>query len=266
MSLLERNPDRAAQQSFDLIVVGGGIQGACLALEASRRGLRALLLEREDFGGATSWNSLRIIHGGLRHLQRLEFGQFTRSAIEQAWWLRNFPDLVRPLPCLMPLYNDGLRRRSVLGAALRVQRSLEGWLDRQHPRGSGSTKPTGRVLSFEETVARFPMVSRKKLQGSALWFDALLQEPQRLQVELLRWAVACGARVLNYVECDQLLTDGNRVIGVSAHCRETGERFRFATDAVVNSAGCRALGAIGAGARTETALAFTDQAVIINNK
>ena len=95
---------------YDLIVVGGGIYGMCLALEASRRDLRPLLLERDDFGGATSLNSLRILHGGLRYLQTLVIPRFFESVEQRAWFMANFRPLCRVLPCLMPLYGKGLRR------------------------------------------------------------------------------------------------------------------------------------------------------------
>ena len=117
MTAINRNPD-SINEPFDVIVVGGGIYGACTLLEASRRGLRALLIERDDFGGATTWNSLRIVHGGLRYLQHADLGRFRRSVAEQTWWLHNFPDLVEPLSCLMPLYNFGLKRTDVMRAAL----------------------------------------------------------------------------------------------------------------------------------------------------
>ena len=74
-----RDPQEAAQRPYDLIVVGGGIYGVCLCLEAVRRGLKPLVVERGDFGGATSWNSLRIVHGGLRYLQNLDFKRITES-------------------------------------------------------------------------------------------------------------------------------------------------------------------------------------------
>jgi glycerol-3-phosphate dehydrogenase len=102
--VIERAVDRASAGDHDLIVVGGGIYGIALALEAARRGLKTLLVERADYGGATSWSNLRILHGGLRHLQNLDLVRFYESVGERRWFLRHFPDLVRPLPCLMPLY------------------------------------------------------------------------------------------------------------------------------------------------------------------
>lgn len=246
MTAIVRRPDRAARQSFDVIVIGGGVQGACLALEASRRGLRVLLLERGDFGGETSWNSLRIVHGGLRHLQRLDLRKFLRSTLEQAWWLRTFPDLVEPLPCILPLYNRGIRTLPVLDLALRTQRGLCSLLHGLRPGDFlGLEMKPGRIVSPAETETLFPAVERQGLRGAALWFDGLLTDPQRLQMEILRWAAANDAQILNYLECDDVIADAGRVVGVAAHCRETGRRFQFSGGVVVNTAGSRAVGQIG---------------------
>src|SRR5690606_21038054 len=110
---LQRDPEGASSCSFDLIVLGGGIYGAMVQLEAARRGIRSLLLERGDFGGATSANHFRIVHGGLRYLQSLDLPRFREAVAERRWWLRTFPDLVEPLRCVMPLYGEGLRRAAV---------------------------------------------------------------------------------------------------------------------------------------------------------
>ncbi|MEJ2083967.1 MAG: FAD-dependent oxidoreductase [Acidobacteriota bacterium] len=110
--MIERNPALFSRDSYDLLIIGGGIYGACLSLEASRRGLSSLVLERDDFGGATSWNSLRILHGGLRYLQHLDLKRFRESVAERRWFSFWFPELVRPLPCLMPLYGKSRGRRS----------------------------------------------------------------------------------------------------------------------------------------------------------
>ncbi|MFB3103980.1 MAG: FAD-dependent oxidoreductase, partial [Pseudomonadales bacterium] len=135
-----------ANDQFDLIVVGGGIYGACLVLESARRGLRPLLLERDDFGGGTSWNSLRIVHGGLRYLQHLDLARYRLSASEQAWWLNQFPDQVQPLSCLLPLYNRGLRSTHLMRAALWMNNHL-GALVRRQSFGdrASSCLPNGQV-------------------------------------------------------------------------------------------------------------------------
>jgi glycerol-3-phosphate dehydrogenase len=239
---LRRNPELAAAGTYDLAIVGGGIQGATLALEAARRGLSTLLLERGDFGGATSWNSLRILHGGLRYLQGLDLRRFRESVGERGWFLREFPDLAAPLPCLMPLYDPprggALRRPLPLRAALTADALLRGAQD--------PGLPPSRLLTPRETAERFPGVGSAglgRLLGGALWHDAVAPDSQRLVIEILRWAAACGARALNYAEALDLRLSpgGSRVVGLRAEDRVTGARLLFDARAVINGAGpwCR---------------------------
>ena len=149
------NPLDATCKTFDLIVVGGGIYGALLTLEATRCGLRPLLIERDQFGQATSNNTLRIIHGGLRYLQNFDLRRFKESLREQAWFFRNFPEYITPLGCLMPLYNRGLRRKSIFRIAL----ALNDYLARFQDGGmrDRSQLPKSTILSREETIRLFPL-------------------------------------------------------------------------------------------------------------
>lgn len=211
---LRRDPAAAQRSSYDLIVIGGGIYGAMTALEAARRGLRPLLLERDDFGGATSWNSHRIVHGGLRYLQRLDLGRFFTSVRERRWYLRAFPEQVKPLPCLMPLYGEGARRPAIMRVALAANHLLS----RHRNDGVRSDRrlESGGVMTPEETRALFPAARPEGLRGGALWYDAVMADSQRVLMETLRWACSAGARCLNYVEVTGIEVDGGRVRGVRA--------------------------------------------------
>jgi len=233
--MIERAPRAATDRDYDLIVIGGGIHGAMLALQSARRGYRALLLERSDFGGATSWNSLRIIHGGLRYLQTADLSRFRRSVTEQKWYLRHFPDLVRPLECLMPLYGTGLRRPIVLKVALLANDLLRS--DRSGDAARGKTLPGGRVLSQDETLAKVAAVAADGLRGGALWYDASVCDPARLLMEILRWACSAGAVSLNYMDVMELVSDGGRVGGVRALDRAAESVFEYRAPIVVNAAG-----------------------------
>ncbi len=232
-AVIDRDLRAAAAQSYDLLVVGGGIQGVTLALEAAQRGIVTLLLERGDFGGETTWNSLRVVHGGLRYLQTLDFARHRESVEEQGWLLRHFPDLVEPLPCLMPLYDPPrggrLRRKMAFRAAFAADSLLASRRDRR--------LPGGRLVGAAETVDLFPEVDRDGLRGGALWHDATVPDSQRLVVELLRWACHAGARALNYVEAADLLVEDARVRGVRAVDRESGRSFEIRAGAVVSCAG-----------------------------
>jgi len=240
---IKREPSAAAKEVYDLIVVGGGIYGAMLSLEASRRGLRPLLIERGDFGEATSFNSLRIVHGGIRYLQRLDLHRFHESVSERRWFLKTFPGLVKPLPCLMPLYGNGLRHSSFLRIALWVNNLIS----YRRNRGIRPDRhlPPGRVIDADQTREIFPSVDTEGLQGGAVWYDAYMPDSQRLIIEILRWACEYGAVALNYVEVNQLLKSRNGVAGVAAIDRESGQSFEYMAKVVVNATGpwCRNLAA-----------------------
>ncbi len=233
--MIARDPEAAARVGYDLIVVGGGIYGVCVSLEAARRGLRPLLLERGDFGGETSWQSLRIVHGGLRYLQSLDLHRFRESVGERSWFLRNFPDLVEPVPCLMPLYGDGLKRPVVLRAAL----ASNDFLSRSRNRGVVPSRALedGRVLSPDEVRRQFPSVRSEHLRGAALWHDATMPDSQRLLIELLRAAVRFGATALNYVAAERIAVRDGAVIGVTARDVETQSHHTFAAPVAINCAG-----------------------------
>ncbi|HEX6899475.1 MAG TPA: FAD-dependent oxidoreductase [Thermoanaerobaculia bacterium] len=223
--------DALTDRAFDLLIVGGGIQGATLALEAARRGLSVLLLERGEFGGETTANSLRILHGGLRYLQSLDLPRFRESVDERRWFLSSFPDLVAPLPCLMPIYapprGGRLRRPAVLRLALKTSDLLS----------REDALPKGRWLSQSEVMDLFPGADRRGLRGGALWHDAVAPDPARLISSVLRWARSLGADVLDQVEATDLLTAGGRVTGVRAVDRRSGRSLEIRALAVVNCAG-----------------------------
>jgi glycerol-3-phosphate dehydrogenase len=244
MAAIIRDPSSAAERKFDLIVIGGGIHGVMVALEASRRGLRTLLLEKEDFGNHTTFNSLRIIHGGLRYLQKLDIPRFRESIAERTWFLKSFPHLVKPLPCLMPLYGEGLRRPFMLRIALMVNHILS--LNRNNGVPAGRSLPAGEVIGCDALKKLFPTVPTENLKGGAIWFDAYMPQSQRLLIEILKLACQNGATALNYLEAERLQQSKGKVNGVEAVDKESGKHYVFKAHTVVNAAGpwCRRLAQI----------------------
>lgn len=235
MTRIVRNPATAARVDYDLIIVGGGIYGAMLSLEAARRNVRSLLIEKGDFGGATSYNSLRIVHGGFRYLQKLDLHRFYESVNERKWFLKTFPELVKPLPCLMPLYGKGLRRPPILCTALKLNDTLSATRN-QGIRSDRHLLP-GRIINSKQVQQIFPTVDEDGLQGGAVWYDACMPDSQRLVMGALRWACSLGAEALNYVEAKALLKINHQVSGVLAQDLETGETYEYQAKLVVNAAG-----------------------------
>ena len=234
MSAIERNPATAASSKYDLIIIGGGIYGAMLSVEAGLRNLRSLLLERDDFGGATSYNSLRIIHGGFRYLQSLDLRRFYESVGERRWFLQTFPDLIQPLPCMMPLYGQGAKRPGVMAGGLYVNDILS----YQRNRGVKSDRhlASGEVISPERVIKRFPLVDRQGLRGGAVWYDASMPDSQRVMMRVLRWANELGGVTLNYTAAETLLTEA-RVTGVRGRDTLTNKTYSYQAPVVINATG-----------------------------
>ncbi|MEM1355057.1 MAG: FAD-dependent oxidoreductase [Planctomycetota bacterium] len=241
MQRIPRQPEKAAAADYDLIVVGGGVYGVFLALHAARCGLRPLLLERNDFGGGVSANSLRIVHGGLRYLQSMDLSRHRESVAERRWHLRCFPDLVRPLSCVMPLYGRGLKRPSTFRAALAMNDALS--LRRNRGVREDRKLPRGRVISRGRVEEASGLIPTDGLKGGGLWHDAMMISSERVLIEALAWAVNSGAGALNYVEAMELIVEDGRAAGVIGVDHLTGARLTFKSTKVVNAAGpaCRAL-------------------------
>jgi glycerol-3-phosphate dehydrogenase len=235
MVSITRNLDHVCRDSYDVIIIGGGIYGSMLLLEATGAGLKAILLEKDDFGGLTSFNSLRIVHGGLRYLQTLHLSRLHESVTERSWFLRTFPDLVRPLPCLMPLYRNLTKNRLTLRAALRVN----DWLTRKRNEGLPSEFqiPDGQIIGAAETRRLFPLVRSKSLRGAALWYDAVMPDSNRVLMEVLRWSASAGGTSVNYIDVTNLLQSDGMVRGVIAKDVLTGSDYEIEASLVVNAAG-----------------------------
>lgn len=238
--VLMRNPGKAVEGPYDAVIIGAGIYGITLALEAGRRGLKTVLLEQGDFGEQSSFNSLKIIHGGLRYLQSLDLHRFRESVGERAWFLRHFPKRVHPLPCFMPLYGKGTRRPSIFRVALLANHLLS--LRRNVGVDPDHHLPMGKVVGVAESKTIFPLLDTDGLKGGAVWYDAYMPDSQLLVMDLLQAACSFGTVPLNYLKAtDVLLDSGGKTRGVQAVDRETGKSYEFKADLVINAAGpwCR---------------------------
>src|SRR4029434_10044741 len=122
MSLMIRDLDRLAGHTFDVLVVGGGIYGLTIAYDASQRGLSVALIERDDFGGGTSLNHLRTIHGGLRYLQKLDFARARESVRERRTMARIAPHALRPVPFAVPIYHSITKGKLAMRAGVLLDR------------------------------------------------------------------------------------------------------------------------------------------------
>jgi glycerol-3-phosphate dehydrogenase len=232
---MRRDLSRFTDRTFDLLVVGGGIHGAAIAWDASLRGLSVALVDRGDFGAATSAKSLRIIHGGLRYLARADFPRMLESIRERSTLLRIAPDLVEPLPVLVPTYAGLPLRRSALRLGLLLNDLISAGRNRGLP--PDRQIPPGRLVSRAETSELFPWVLRDHLTGGAFWYDALMRHPERLTLAFVRSAAERGAEVANYVRVNRLLVRNGQAEGASVTDLESGSRLEIRARTTVVAAG-----------------------------
>ncbi|MDB6015415.1 MAG: glpD 2 [Gammaproteobacteria bacterium] len=230
-----RDPTRMATELHDVIVVGGGIHGACAAWEAARRGLKVALIEAGDFGQGTSSNSLRTLHGGLRHLQRMDFARMRESIRARREWLRLAPHLTRPMRFLLPTSGHGVRGPGVMRAALWIN-DLVG-ADRNGGVREDRHLPRGSVLGPGELQSSCPGLPVTGCNGTAVWYDAVCLNTERLQLAVVRAATACGAQVANYVRALRPTVAEGAICGVRARDELNGREFDLRAPIVINAAG-----------------------------
>jgi glycerol-3-phosphate dehydrogenase len=232
---MKRNLEKLANQTFDVLVIGGGIHGAVAAWDAVLRGLSVALIERGDFGGATSQNSLKIVHGGLRYLQDGNLARIRTMARERTTWMRIAPHLVHPLTCLTPTRKKLSRSRLALGVAMTANDLLS--FDRNRLPDAEKHLANGKLISQRELADILPAYEIDASTGAAVWRDAQIHNTERLLLEFILSAVNAGAEVANYVEAIGLVRQGDQIIGVQVKDVQSGQVFDIQSKMVVNCAG-----------------------------
>ncbi|CAJ1501677.1 glycerol-3-phosphate dehydrogenase/oxidase [[Mycobacterium] burgundiense] len=213
----------------DVLVIGGGITGAGIALDAATRGLSVVLVERHDLAFGTSRWSSKLIHGGLRYLATGNVGIARRSAVERGILMtRNAPHLVRAMPQLVPLLPTmGRAERALVRTGF-----LAGDALRRLAGTRASTLPRSRRIGAEEAVRLAPTVSREGLDGGLLAYDGKLIDDARLVVAVARTAAQHGARILTRVAAAELTGRSARLTDAL-----TGQSFDVTARAVINATG-----------------------------
>jgi glycerol-3-phosphate dehydrogenase len=210
-----------SRRSFDLIIIGAGINGAGIARDASMRGLKVLLIDKTDISSGTTSFSTRLIHGGLRYLEHFEFGLVRESLRERENLLRIAPHLVKAIPILIPIYKGGTRGRAAIRAGMIAYDILS--FDKRLPRH--------RMLKREETLAQYHGLNPEGLVGAAIYYDCQVEFPERLVLENILSAKEHGAEVLTYTRVTKL-DDGVVEFVQDGHDVETAS-----ATVVVNAAG-----------------------------
>ncbi len=213
-------------EHFDLLVIGGGITGCGIALDAALRGMKVALIEKNDFASGTSSRSTKLIHGGLRYLKQLEIKLVHDVGSERAIVHRLARHVVVPEKMLLPIVEGGSLGKFTTSLGLLVYDLLAG-VKKEERR---------KMLNKHETLKEEPLLGSEKLLGGGLYFEYRTDD-SRLVIEMAKSAFANGATLLNYIEAEDFIYENNQVKGVKAKDLMAGNKIIIKANHVVNAAG-----------------------------
>lgn len=218
--------DQLTSRPLDLLVIGGGITGAGILLDAHVRGIRAGLIEMQDFAAGTSNRSTKLVHGGLRYLKQFEVGLVAEVGKERAIVYENGPHITTPVWMLLPIIKGGTYGKLASSFGIYVYDRLAGVKHSERR----------QMLNVEETLAKEPLLRKDILKGGGYYVEYRTDDA-RLTLEIIKEATAHGALALNYTKATRLLYDDGKVVGVEATDMLTGESYTIHASKVVNATG-----------------------------
>jgi glycerol-3-phosphate dehydrogenase len=234
--MIERSQAIAAlaHDEFDVVVVGGGITGAGVALDAATRGYSVALVERADYASGTSSRSSKLVHGGLRYLQNFDLGLVREALLERQLMVALAPHLVKPLPLVVPAF-EGAHPDRLVGVGLNLYDVMARDRDRRR-RGESWSPERHRIISGEEVVELLPALAGREPTSGYLFYDCQTDDA-RLVLTVLGEAERFGAVCANRLDVTGLLERAGRAQGVQVRDVESGERFEVRAANVVNATG-----------------------------
>ena len=215
-----------SKESYDLIVIGGGITGGGIALDAASRGLKVALVEKGDFASGTSSKSTKLIHGGLRYLKQFDFWLVKEVGSERAIVHRLAPHLVIPEKMLLPLIENGSYGKWLTSIGLKVYDILA--------QVTGDDKR--KMLEKKEALKLEPLLPKKILKGAG-YYAEYRTDDARLTIETIKTSLQHGAKALNYAEVTDFIYDDNKVAGVIVNDVLSGKSFELKSKYVISAAG-----------------------------
>jgi glycerol-3-phosphate dehydrogenase len=231
-----------AEDEYDLVVIGGGITGAGVALDAATRGYSVALVEREDYASGTSSRSSKLVHGGLRYLQNFDLGLVREALLERSILVKLAPHLVRPLPMLVASF-EGKRPDRMLGVGLNMYDRMARELKRPGKRGRDPfmdeedwSPEKHRIIEGDEVRALLPALAPRDPTAAYLFYDCQTDD-SRLVLTVLGEAERFGAVCANRCRVDELMTTDGRAAGVRCTDTVSGAEFEIRATNVVNATG-----------------------------
>ncbi|MDF2668844.1 MAG: glycerol-3-phosphate dehydrogenase [Paenibacillus sp.] len=217
---------KMTEEVLDILVIGGGITGAGIALDAASRGMKPALIEMQDYAAGTSSRSTKLVHGGLRYLKQLEIKIVAEVGKERAIVYENGPHVTTPEWMLLPIYAGGTFGKLSTSFGLRLYDYLAGVK-------KGERR---KMLKVEETLKREPLLVKNGLKGSGYYVEYRTDDA-RLTIEVMKKAVELGARAVNYAKVEELLYEKSKLIGVVVVDQLSGHSYRILAKKVINATG-----------------------------
>jgi glycerol-3-phosphate dehydrogenase len=224
--LMKRDLDQLSSQQFDLLVIGGGINGAAVANLAAFNGLKVALIEKGDFAGGTSSKSTKLVHGGLRYLENFDFGLVAEALKERYIQIQSAPHLIKPLEFIIPVYKSDPRPLW----QMKIGVALYDFLCGKYRLGKHAP------LSAEQIRSSVDGIASEGLVGGVSYFDAQMDDA-RLCLENILSARSYGAQVFNYVEAKRFVKENGRAAAVVAIDRITKKDFEIRAKRIVSAVG-----------------------------
>ena len=235
--MMKRDIQTLQHEQFDVVVVGGGITGVCIAHDAALRGMRVALIEKRDFGWFTSSASSKLLHGGIRYLPHGQFFKVRESARERNIFQRIAPHLTYYLPFVVPVFKGSFMKSAF---AMKAAMKLYGCICANLTQSDDPAKkiPAAHFLNRNQLIELIPeMESLSNLIGGQIFYESHMWSSERMTLAFVKSAVSNGAVAANYVEVKSFLNEGKQVKGVLAFDRMSGERFKVRARVTINATG-----------------------------
>lgn len=218
--------DKMKENFYDLLIIGGGITGCGIAMDAASRGMKVALLDMQDFAGGTSSRSTKLVHGGLRYLKQLEVKMVAEVGKERAIVYENGPHVTTPEWMLLPIYKGGTFGKISTSIGLRIYDYLAG-VKKSERR---------KMLTSAETLNREPLLNKAGLKGGGIYVEYRTDDA-RLTIEVLKEAVRLGADAVNYAKAEKLLYENGRISGAMVVDQVSRKSYHIRAKKVVNASG-----------------------------
>ena len=233
--LMKRNDFYQNKREFDLLVIGAGIFGLFAAWDAALRGLSVAIIDKNDFGHATSANHFKMIHGGIRYLQHGDFFRVREACRERSALLRIAPHLTQPLPIVIPTYGKGIKGKALLSIGMLIYDMLT--FDRNRGLQKERSISNRKFISSNQVKDLFPEINDNELTGAGVFYDGQYYDSNRLAISILQSSIDAGAVAANYIEVDGFIKKKNRIYGVTANDLINNRQLQIHGKLVLNATG-----------------------------